>query len=169
MRDAECMFSSSMCNGTLLFLGVEVLIPLRDFGVFVLATQLSGVLVSFTTATFLGGVEKRSRSSEFSSSKIRFLRFLDFLIGFSWGRFSSSLEIAVAMSLSASFFTRLSSFFLDESSAATIGVLRISKIGELLTIIQIKKKLFKNVRLITEDQEVNRYPKRLSLLQPSQC
>ena len=110
--------------------------PARDFGVFVLATP-SGVLESlFPALIFFGGVEKRSMSSVLfsSSSKIRFLSFFDFLIGFSGfssAALFSSFVIAVAKSLSASFFTRLSSFFLGASSAAAIGVRVISVIGEL--------------------------------------
>lgn len=130
MREAECEFSSK----TFVFFGVDVCKPWRDFGVFVLATQLSGVLESFNTEiTFFGGVEKRSRSSQFSSSsKIRFLRFFDFLIGLiSSVELFSSFDIAVAINLSASFFTKLSSFFLGASSMATIGVRVISVIGEL--------------------------------------
>jgi hypothetical protein len=142
MRENDLEFSSLKF---IFDFGVDVGMKLRDFGVFVLATQLRGVLVDTPSLrmAFLGGVEYLSRFS--SSSKIKFFSFLVFLmVNLSSQVFlSSSLEIAVDKSFSASFLTMLSSlvFFLT-SSTATIGVLVISKMGDLK-----KNEMSKRLRL----------------------
>lgn len=126
-----------------------------DFGVLVLATQLRGVrddVESLRARAFFGGVENMSAFSSSSSNIKLFFWLFVFLTGtISSGFLSSSLlAIAADKSFSASFLTRLSSFFLVNSNPAMIGVRSISVIGDL-KIVGVFRKIFENFGFLTLD------------------